>query len=93
MTELDAVTRSKFDAILDRVKEPLSELSLAELGIVSRFTYSAGERVIVARLNLDAPRFECPACSAMAGEVAQGIERRLREELEKEFPGFTVEFA
>jgi hypothetical protein len=91
--ELDSATRTKLDGVLDRVKEPLSELSLAELGLVSKMTYSESQKVIIARLNVDAPRFECPACSAMEGEVIQGIERRLREELERTFPGFTVEFA
>ncbi|MBL8965745.1 MAG: hypothetical protein JNG85_01980 [Spirochaetaceae bacterium] len=90
--ELDSANRSKLDAVLARVKEPLSELTLQELGLVSKFTYSAKEKTIVAALNVDAARFECPACSAMYGEVIQGIERNLREELLKEFPGFTILF-
>lgn len=90
--ELDAGTRGKLDAVLAKVKEPLSELSLQELGLVAKFTYSAKEKTIVAVLNVDAARFECPACSAMYGEVIQGIKRNLTEELTKEFPGFTILF-
>ncbi|MCX7024830.1 MAG: hypothetical protein NT080_09445 [Spirochaetes bacterium] len=91
--DVDSAARAKFDAVLERVKEPQSELSLSELGFVSKFTYSAKERVIVVHLDIATPRFECPACYAINGVVKQGIERMLREELEKEFPGFSVEYA
>lgn len=90
--EMDAATRSQFDAVLERVKEPITELSLSELNLVSKITYSAKEKVLAVRLEAFNPRHECPACSAMNGEVIVGIERMLREELQKEFPGFTVEF-
>lgn len=90
--ELDTVVRHKFDDILARVKESQSELSIAELGLVKKLTYSAKEKVIVIHMDRPYDRFECPACMAVDDEVRKGIERRLREEFEKEFPGFTVEF-
>jgi metal-sulfur cluster biosynthetic enzyme len=90
--ELDASVRAKFDDVLERVKEPQSLLSLAELGLVSSFNYSAKGKVILVRLNIGSPRFQCPACSAINGEVKMGIERLLREELGKEFPGFAVDY-
>lgn len=91
MKELDSATRAKFDAVLERVKEPQSDLSIGELGLVSRFSYSAKEKGILVVLNIGSPRFACPACSAINGEIKRGIERQLREELEKEFPGFSVD--
>jgi len=36
--ELKMDIRDKFDKILDSVKEPQSELSLAELGLVKKLT-------------------------------------------------------
>jgi len=90
--ELDMATREKLDGVLDRVKDPITELSMAELNLVSKITYSAKEKVLAVRLEGAAPRHECPACSAMNGEVLTGIERMLREELLKEFPGFTIEY-
>lgn len=91
--ELDSNSRAKLDAVVDRVKEPLSGLSLGELGLVSKFTVSAKDKAILAVLNVDAERFECPACSAMYGQVIQGIERDLRVALQAEFPGYSIEFA
>ena len=93
MKELDAATRGKLDTVLSRVREPQSELSLAELGLVKKFTYSAAERTIVVRLEVGEDPYACPACAVGTGLVRQGIERALRAELEREFPGFSVEFA
>ncbi len=90
--ELDPATRAKFDAVLGRVKEPVSELTLSELNLVSKIRYSAKEKALVVRLAASPPGHECPACSAMNGQVIATIERTLREELQKEFPGFTVEY-
>ena len=91
--ELDPATRAQFDAVLERVKEPVTELTLAELNLVTKITYSAKEKILIVHLAGASPRHECPACSAMNGEILIGIERLLTEELEKEFPGFTVKFA
>lgn len=90
--ELDPATRAKFDAVLTRVKEPVSELSLSELNLVSKIRYSAKEMALVVRLAGSPAGHECPACSAMNGQVLVTIERTLREELQKEFPGFSVEY-
>ncbi|NLJ47835.1 MAG: hypothetical protein GX430_14910 [Treponema sp.] len=90
--ELDPATRAKFDAVLARVKEPVSELSLAELNLVSKIRYSPKEKALVVRLEGRPVGHECPACSAMNGQILVTIERTLKEELQKEFPGFTVEY-
>jgi len=92
MRELDSGTRAKLDAVLARVKEPQSELSLAELGLVKRFTFSKEEKTIVVYLDVGEDPYACPACSVGSGLVREGIERSLREELEREFPGFELLF-
>lgn len=90
--ELDPATRSKFDAVLARVKDPVSELALSELNLVSKIRYSAKEKALVVRLDASPRAHECPACSAMNGQIIVTIERTLRDELQKEFPGFSVEY-
>lgn len=90
--ELDPATRVKFDAVLARVKDPVSELSLSELNLVSKIRYSAKGKALAVSLAGSARGHECPACAAMNGHVLSTIERLLSEELLKEFPGFTVEF-
>ena len=93
MMELDTSIKAKFDAVLASVKEPQSELSLAELGIVKKFSYHAPEETIVAHLNFKTPSYECPACFAANEFVINGIERNLRTALEMQFPGWKIRFA
>ncbi|MBN2873869.1 MAG: hypothetical protein JXM71_02145 [Spirochaetales bacterium] len=89
--ELDQSVRVKFDAVINSVKEPQSELSLAELGLVTKISYYAADKTIIVFLATDAPGRECPACSAINGFVVNTIERDLKAALEKEFPGWTIE--
>jgi metal-sulfur cluster biosynthetic enzyme len=91
--EVDVATRHKFDDVLARVKEPQSELSMTELGLVSKLTYSEKDKTILVYLDMGSDPHDCPACWAVDDQVRKGVERRLTEELENEFPGFTVEFA
>lgn len=90
--ELDPATRAKLDAVLARVKDPVSELSLSELNLVSKIRYAEKSKVLAVKLAGSARGHECPACAAMNGHILVTIERLLNEELLKEFPGFSVEF-
>lgn len=90
--ELDASVKAKFDAVLAEVKEPQSELSLSELGIVKKFSYHAPEKTIVVHMNFGTPSYECPACYAVNEFVISGIERDLKASLENQFPGWTIRF-
>lgn len=92
--ELELAVSRKFDAILDRVKEPQSELTLAELGLVKKLTYFEADRTIVAHMNF-APEdpVSCPACFMMTDMMKDSIERDLRAAILEDFPGWTVTFA
>jgi hypothetical protein len=94
--EIDVATRHRFDDVLQRVKEPQSGLSLSEIGLVSKFTYSAAEKTILVYFDFGRPTFVCPTCTEVNGVVngivRESLERLLREELQKEFPGFSIEF-
>jgi hypothetical protein len=91
--ELDHATTAKFDAVLERVKEPQSELSLGELGLVKKFSYHAPERTIVVHLDFGPQIMDCPACSAVDGFILTTIQRDLTTALEEEFPGWTIQFS
>lgn len=93
MKELNRVIRDKFDAILDRVKETQSELSLAELGLVKKISYIEADRTIVVYMNYALPSSACPACNIATDMMKDSIDRDLREALLEEFPGWTVNFA
>jgi len=93
MMELDSSIKAKFDAVLAEVKEPQSELTLAELGIVKKFSYHAPERTIVVHLHFKTPSYECPACFAANEFVINGIERNLKTALEAQFDGWEIRFA
>ncbi|MBU0928579.1 MAG: hypothetical protein KKA67_12575 [Spirochaetes bacterium] len=90
--ELPMEARDKFDAALELVKEPQSELSLAELGLVSRISYFEKDKAIIAYMNFAPPSpSECPACFAIDDLLKQSIARDLRDALLAEFPGWDVE--
>jgi len=92
--ELPMDIRGKFDAILDRVKEPQSELSLAELGLVKKLTYFKAEKTIVAHMNYGKPdAAECPACRVATDMMKDSIDRDLKAAILEDFPGWTIEFA
>ncbi len=92
--ELKMDVRDKFDAILARVKETQSDLSLAELGLVEKLTYHEREKTIVAHMSF-APYdpSSCPACSVVDDMVKSSVERDLKEAILVDFPGWNVEFA
>jgi len=82
----------KFEAILKRVKEPETELSVSELHLVKRISYSETEKKFLIYMDIAAPRnFPCLTCGVVTEQIRSTIERRLKEEFTKEFPGYAVE--
>jgi len=87
---MDPEVRKKIDAALSRVKEPQSEVPIVDLGLVGNVRYSAEQNAIEVTLAIGYPPGQCPACLAINGVVKQGIMRRVSEEFQKEFPGFSI---
>lgn len=87
---MDPEIQKRIDAALLRVKEPQSNVPIVDLGLVGNVRYSEAQKTIAVTLAIGTLRFQCPACSAINGVVARGIERRVREEFGKEFPGFVI---
>jgi metal-sulfur cluster biosynthetic enzyme len=87
---MDPEMQKKIDETLARIKEPQSDLPIVDLGLVEKVTYSAKEKTLLLRLAIGAPRWQCPACSAINGVVKEGIVRRAREAFEAAFPELKI---
>ncbi len=92
--ELPMDVREKFDAILARVKEPQSELSLAELGLVKKMTYYLADKTIAVHMNFAAQDpASCPACFIATDMMKSSLERDLKDAILAEFPGWAVVYS
>ena len=80
----------RLDAILDRVEDRVSGVSLARAGLVERFRFQPGRgRLLV----LCRPRRAHRACCLLLeGAVVDHALEELRSELERAFPELRVEF-
>ena len=82
--------KRRIDGVLERVKEPESGLSIAELGLVERLRYSEKHRKLVVFTN---PINSPPGCCVIMAKLLQDTTgQRLTEEFQKEFPGLSIEF-
>lgn len=81
----------KIDRVLERVKDPESGLSIAQLGLVKRFRYREGEKKLFVFTEVYPHLPKCITCAAIAKTIVSTIFRDLTTELQREFPGLTVE--
>jgi metal-sulfur cluster biosynthetic enzyme len=87
---MDPEMRRKIDETFVQVKEPQSGEPIVDLGLVDKVTYSAKEKILLIRLAIGTPRWQCPACSAINGVVKEGIVRRTKEAFGLAFPELTI---
>jgi len=81
----------KIDDVLERVKEPESGLSIAELGLVKRLRYSENRRKLSVFTNsLKSNHHYC--CTVIQGLLISSTLKTLSEEFQKEFPNLSIEF-
>ena len=80
----------KIDGVLSRVKEPETLLSVAELNLVSRVTYSKIYDKLVVETDITTPRFPCAVCGLITRTIRDSIHRQLEEEFRRVFPGVNV---
>lgn len=80
------------DAVLDRVKDPESGYSVAELGVVQRLRYNAEQGELYVFTDFGAHQPGCLTCVGIASMIRNTIERRLTEEFETELPSVSVVF-
>ena len=80
----------KIDGILERVKEPESGLSIAQLGLVERLRYSERYKKLYIVTN---PIGSPPGCCVIIAKLLQSTTgERLEKEFRKEFPDLSIEF-
>ena len=81
----------KIDAILERVKEPESNLSIAQLGLVERVRYiEESKKFYVFTNTIKSNHHYC--CTIIQGLLVSSTLDRLTEEFQKEFPDLSIEF-
>ena len=83
---------AKIEAVLERVRDPESDLPVARLGLLKRLRYSEKERKLYVFMNVYRHLPSCVTCAAIARMIVATIVRDLTAELEAEFPGVAVEF-
>jgi len=79
----------KIESVLDKVKEPESLLSVAQLGLVEKISYSTKNKKLYVFLNSINPTHGC--CTIMASLLLSTILKNLTEEFQKEFPDLSIE--
>jgi metal-sulfur cluster biosynthetic enzyme len=81
----------KIDAVLERVKEPESNLSIAQLGLVKRVRYNTERNTLYVFTNtIKSNHHYC--CTIIQGLLVSSTIERLTEEFHKEFPDLSIEF-
>ncbi len=82
----------KIDAVLDRVKDPESDLPVARLGVVKRVRYNEDLKTLYVFTDFYTHLPKCVTCAAIASTIASTIIRDLRKEFQAEFPDLSIEF-
>ena len=80
----------KIDGVLDRVKEPVSLLSIGQLGWVRGIRYDEERKKLSVFTNSLRRTKKC--CTIMASLLVSGTMKSLTEELQKEFPDLSIKF-
>ena len=83
--------KEKLQSVLERVKDPETDVPISELGLVERFRYYPKKKKLSAFLNPVGPGKVC--CSIISSLLLTSTLKNLMNELKKEFPDFTVERA
>jgi metal-sulfur cluster biosynthetic enzyme len=80
----------KIDSVLERVKEPESNVSVGELGIIQKFRYNESKRALYIFVNTYGRPKAC--CFVFSKLIEAEVMNRIKDELRKEFPELAVSF-
>ncbi|MFC1858750.1 hypothetical protein ACFL9U_12110 [Thermodesulfobacteriota bacterium] len=86
---MDAEMIQKIDAVMDRVKDPESNLSITQLGLVERFRYNDARNKLYVFINSIRNAKIC--CAVMSMALLSSTLKQLSEELQNEFPDLSIE--
>ena len=87
---MDSEMIRKIDSVLERVKEPESNLAVGELGIIQKFRYNQHKRALYIFANTYGSRKAC--CYLITKLIESDVMNRVKNELKKEFPELTIRF-
>ncbi len=87
---LDKAMIRKIDSVLERVKEPESNCSVGELGMIQKFRYNKTRRALYIYANTYNSRKGC--CYLIAKLIETDLMAKIKNELEKEFPNLAISF-
>ena len=82
--------KEKIDAVLDRVKEPSTGRSIAQLGLVRRLRYIESKKKLVVFFSTTNPHVP-KCCKIIQGLLLSDILKALTGEFTKEFPELDIE--
>lgn len=88
----DPAVGARIDRILHEVRDPESNLPIAELNLVRRVRVCDEPKVIYLDVPFDQHTPGCMTCAGIAMTIVAGIRRELVASFEREFHGYTVEF-
>ncbi|MFC1816164.1 hypothetical protein ACFL0M_09530 [Thermodesulfobacteriota bacterium] len=82
--------KQKLQAVLNRVKEPETNLAVTELGLVERIRYDHENGKLLVFLNTIRPGSVC--CSRLGGFLLDSTKQNLSEVLGRAFPELSVQY-
>ncbi len=80
----------KIDSVLERVKEPESNCSVGEMGMIKKFRYNKNKRALYIYANTYGSKKAC--CYIITKLIESDVMTRIQKELQKEFPDLSVKF-
>ena len=81
----------KLQSVIERVKDPETNVAISELGLVERFRYYPEQKKLSVFLNPVRPGKVC--CSIISSLLLSSTLKDLMNELQKEFPNLSLERA
>ena len=81
----------KLQSVIERVKDPETNVAISELGLVERFRYHPEQKKLSVFLNQVRPGKVC--CSIISSLLLASTLKDLKNELQKEFPNLSLERA
>lgn len=83
----------KIDTILERVKDPESDLPVSRLGVIERVRYSEQKKQLHILTNFIRHRPSCLACAGIATLIESSIMTQLEKEFQRVFPDLSITFS
>jgi len=87
---MDDIIQKKIDRVLDRIKDPQSGMTIAQLGLVGKIRYVEKCRKLIVFLNRLGKGKTC--CAALNIVLLADFETAIKEGLETEFLQFSIDF-